>query len=77
MEVVKQTKDYTILKKRSGKYGVRSRNTWVNGDEKVKILLAEGLIEAPAPKAKEEDQEATENIEVKEETAEVEETAQE
>ena len=43
----------------------KRRGIWVNGDEKVKILLAEGLIEAPAPKAKEEDQEATENVEVK------------
>ena len=69
MEVVKETKDYTILKKRSGKYGVRSRNTWVNGDEKIKILLAEGLIKAAAPKAKEESEIPAVAEEVVEESA--------
>jgi hypothetical protein len=52
MEVVKTTKEHTILKKRSGKFGVKASNRkWINGDAKIKILLAEGLIKAPAPKA--------------------------
>ena len=51
MEVVKVTKDYTIIKKKNGRYGVRRPNRhWINGAEKVEILLAEGLIKAPAPK---------------------------
>ncbi len=59
MEVVKQTKRYTIFKKRSGRYGVRSAGgAWVNGDDKTKILLDEGLIEAPKPK----EPEATEEV---------------
>jgi hypothetical protein len=52
MEVVKTTKTHTIFKKRSGKFGVKATNRkWINGDDKIKILLAEGLIKAPAAKA--------------------------
>jgi hypothetical protein len=52
VEVVKSTKEYTIYKKRSGRYGVKNaKKKWVNADEKVKVLLAEGLIKAPTPKA--------------------------
>ncbi|PIP93868.1 MAG: hypothetical protein COW00_04730 [Bdellovibrio sp. CG12_big_fil_rev_8_21_14_0_65_39_13] len=51
MEVVKKTDSYTIIKKRSGRFGVKHKNgRWINGDEKTKVLLAEGLIKAPAPK---------------------------
>ena len=51
MEIVKQTEEYQIVKKRSGRYGVRGANRkWISGDEKVKILIAEGLLKAPAPK---------------------------
>ena len=52
MEIVKKTEEYQIIKKRSGRYGVRTNDRkWVSGDEKVKILIAEGLIKAPEPKA--------------------------
>jgi hypothetical protein len=52
MEIVKQTEEYQIIKKRSGRYGVRGADRrWIGGDEKVKILIAEGLIKAPEPKA--------------------------
>ena len=55
MEVVKKTGEYTILKKRSGRYGVRSpNNRWVNGEEKMKILIKEGLIKEVIPAKKEE-----------------------
>ncbi len=51
MEIVKKTDEYEIVKKRSGRYGVRGADRkWVNGDEKVKILLAEKLIKAAPPK---------------------------
>ena len=53
METVKKTDEYEIVKKRSGRYGVRDANRkWVSGDEKVKILLAEKLITAPSLVAK-------------------------
>ena len=55
MEIVKKEKAYTIVKKRSGRYGVLNKNKkWINGDEKAKILADAGLIkmsvkqEAPA-----------------------------
>lgn len=55
MEIVKSTDDFKIVKKRSGRYGVRKSNgSWVNADEKVKILAAEGLIKLTAPAKKEE-----------------------
>jgi hypothetical protein len=54
MESVKKTKEYEIVKKRSGRYAVRdAKRNWVHGDEKVKILLAEKLIKAPVPKQEE------------------------
>lgn len=54
METVKQTENYTIFKKRNGRYSVQGKNKkWINGDEKAKILADEGLIKlsvaAPAP----------------------------
>ena len=55
METVKETKDFKILKKRNGRYGVKSAaGKWLNGEEKVKILSAEGLIKVSVPKKKEE-----------------------
>ena len=54
MKVLKKTDDYTIYQKRSGRYGVidADKNP-INGDEKVKILVAEGIVKqavaAPEP----------------------------
>lgn len=46
MEIVKETKEFTIIKKRSGRYGVQTPNKkWINGDDKTKILVDAGLIE--------------------------------
>jgi hypothetical protein len=56
VEVVKKTDDYKVVKKRSGRFGVLKKNgSWVNGDEKVKILLSAGLIKVNEPKAKPEE----------------------
>lgn len=73
METVKQTENYTIIKKRSGRYGVKGSNKkWINGEEKAKILNAEGLIklsvaapkeEAPAEEAPAEETAAEESAE--------------
>lgn len=55
METVKTTDKHIIVKKRSGRYGVKLKNGgWVRGDDKVQILVAEGLVKLPTPKAKEE-----------------------
>ena len=68
MEVVKSTKEYTIFKKRNGRYGVKKPNgSWINGEEKVKILLDQGLIKVAEPKAPEAD-ESNEKGEASEET---------
>lgn len=56
METVKTTKEYTIVKKRNNRYGVKGANKkWINGEEKAKILATEGLIKLSkaAPKAAE------------------------
>lgn len=51
MEVVKQTGDYKIYKKRNGRYGVKSKaGKWVNGDQKIEILNKEGLIKVTVKK---------------------------
>lgn len=53
MEVVKQTDEYTVIKKRSGRFGVKNTSAkWINGEEKVKILIAEGFIKAALPAEK-------------------------
>ena len=60
MEVVKETEEFKIFKKRSGRYGVKNKKSknkkdkWINGDEKAKILLDAGLIKLSPPKKKEE-----------------------
>ena len=54
MEVVKETKEFTLLKKRNGRYGVKNAaGKWINSEEKVKVLLAEGLIKVAEPKKEE------------------------
>ena len=58
MQVVMRTDEYTIYKKRNQRHAVRNKNRqWVRGDDKVAILLAHNLIEAPAPKAPEQPEE--------------------
>lgn len=54
MEVVKETKEYTILKKRNGRFGVKNqKGKWIGKEEKVKILLDAGLIKVALPKKEE------------------------
>ncbi len=52
MQQVKKTGDYTIYKKKSGRYAVEGKDKqFVHGEDKARILLAESLIEPPKPKA--------------------------
>ena len=45
MELVKKTDNYTIYKKRSGRYAVQNKDKkYLTEKEKVEILLAENLI---------------------------------
>lgn len=59
MKVVKKTPEYTIYEKRSKRYAVKGADKkWVNADDKVKILLAEKLIEVKLPQPKSTKEEA-------------------
>lgn len=54
MQIVKKTAEHRILKRRDNRYAVRdARGNPVNGDDKVAILKAEGLITVSEPKAPE------------------------
>lgn len=64
MKVVKRTADYTVYQKRSERYAVKGADkAYINGDEKAKILLAEGLIKVVLPQPKAEEPEAPEEAE--------------
>lgn len=59
MKVIARTDEYTVYQKRSERYAVRKADRkWVNGDEKVAILLQHDLIKAPLTKAPEPEPEA-------------------
>lgn len=61
MKLVKKTADYSIYKRNDGRYAVQDANkNTVNGEEKVKILLAEELIKVTQPAAPVEEEVAEE-----------------
>jgi hypothetical protein len=69
MKVLKQTDDYTVYQNRSGRYAVvGSDKKNINGEDKVKILVAEGIVKqavaAPEPEVVEEavEEAATEEV---------------
>ena len=56
MKVVKKTDEYRVLQKRSGRYAIRTvMGEWMNGSEKIKILIEAGLIKGALPREPEED----------------------
>ena len=64
MKVLKKTDDYTIYQKRSGRMGVRDADkNWVNGEDKVRILVEAKLLEIKLPEPKAEEPEAEEATE--------------
>ena len=70
MKTIKKTAEYTIYQKRNNRYAVKGANAnWLNGKEKVAILLAENLIKLTQP--------ATPEVEAKAPTDTAEETAEE
>lgn len=59
MKVIAKTDEYTVYQKRNERYAVRNANRqWVNGADKVAILLEHKLVTAPKPKAPEPEPEA-------------------
>ena len=76
MKLVKKTAEYTIYQRGDDRYAVKDANkNAVNGDEKVKILLAEELIKVTLPAEPVEEEAAEE--EAPEAEAAAEETAEE
>ncbi|MEE8388108.1 MAG: hypothetical protein V3R65_06000 [Acidiferrobacterales bacterium] len=60
MKVIKKTPEYTIYEKRSRRYAVKGADKkWINAEDKVKILLAEKLIEVKLSKPKPAEETAT------------------
>lgn len=56
MKIVRTTENYTVIQKRSGRYGVFTKQRkWLNGGEKVEVLKKEGLLSTPATAEKEEE----------------------
>ena len=61
MKVVKKTDEYTIFEKRNGRLAVKTADRkWVNGDDKVKILVDEKLLKVTLPQPKAEEPEEAE-----------------
>lgn len=54
MEIVKKTDKYLFVKKRNGRFGVKTlKGQWINGEEKQKLLADAGLIKLTEKKAEE------------------------
>ena len=50
MKVILRTKQHTVYEKQSGRFAVKdAEKNWVNGDDKVAVLLAEGLVKTAPP----------------------------
>lgn len=64
MELTKKTADYSIFKKRNGRFGVKNAaGKWVNAADKAAILSKEGLIKLSPKKAAAPEAEAEESAE--------------
>lgn len=54
MEIVKKTDKYLFVKKRNGRFGVKTlKGQWINGEEKQKLLADAGLIKLTEKRAEE------------------------
>jgi len=64
MKLVKETAEYSIFERNDKRHAVRGpKKKWINGDDKVAILQAEGLLKKPEPKPEPEAAEATDSPE--------------
>lgn len=71
MKLVKKTAEYSIFQRGDKRYAVQDANKQpVNAEEKVRILLAEGLVTAPPPPAPEPEPEPEEPAAAAEDEAE-------
>ncbi|QFU77803.1 hypothetical protein EY643_07440 [Halioglobus maricola] len=70
MKLVKKTAEYSIFKRADDRYAVKdAAKNAVNGEEKVKILLAEELIKVTLPAAPAEEEAAEEEAPAEEAAA--------
>lgn len=54
MEIVKKTDKYLFVKKRNGRFGVKTlKGQWINGEEKQNLLADAGLIKLTEKRAEE------------------------
>lgn len=59
MELVKKSEQWSIWKKRSGRHAVKDANgAYLKGEEKLKVLLAEGVVKPQVAKKKAEGEKA-------------------
>ena len=75
MKLVKKTDEYSIFQRSDERYAVKdAKKNPINGDDKVRILVEEGLVKAPLPakEAVEEEARAEEGGEAEEAEAAVE-----
>jgi hypothetical protein len=71
MKTVKTTAEYTVYKRADGRHAVKGKDKkFINGDDKVNILIAEGLLTAPQPKPAEPEATDKETAEATEDAAE-------
>ena len=69
MKLVKKTAEYTIFERNDKRYAVcAAGRKWINGEEKVKILIAEGLLKKPEPKPEPEPEAVAEETAAEEST---------
>lgn len=61
MEVVKETKEYKIYKRRDGRHCVKdAKRKAINGEKKIEILVSAGLLKPAAKKKAPEAEKAAE-----------------
>jgi hypothetical protein len=71
MKLVKRTDEYSIYQRSDDRYAVKDANKKpINGDEKVRILVAEELIKAALPAEPEPDEAVEEEVVAEEASAE-------
>jgi len=67
MKAIKKTAEYTVFERKDKRYAVQSnKRKAINGEEKINILIAEGLREAPKPKPAEPEAAAEESTDAAE-----------
>lgn len=70
MKLVKKTNSHSIYQRRDGRYAVKdAKSQNINGEDKVRILVSEGLLKAALPKAEEPAETAAEEASEGEESA--------